>query len=153
VSIEQTLERIAVALERIAGSAHSAPAAPAEAPVVEEPKKPRAKKETPAPEPVDEVPGIAADDTPAGPPMDDNDGAGETPGVRTGAELRALAQKYIDVAGPQTNALVTFCRSVAAIFNPQEPKLIKVPDAKAAEAAAMLDNWCKKNKIRAKVEV
>jgi len=84
----------------------------------------------------------------------DGPGVGaEEGGIKTGAELRDLAQKYIQAAGDKTGTLVTFIQSIAKIFNPKEPKLIKIPVEKVAEAAKMIEDWCKKNKILLPIEV
>ena len=72
----------------------------------------------------------------------------------TSAELRELAQKYIQAAGDKTGPLVTFIRDqVCRKFSPADPKLVKIPDARIGDAAAMIEDWCKKNKITLPVEV
>ena len=141
MSLERNIERIADSLEAINNLLVER--LPGQIPPPQETVAPkRAKK--PAPVVEDVIPGVeevVEDD-----PIDSAIGTAFKP-VANGAELRTLAQRYIEKAGDQTNALVTFIRSVAAIFNPKEPKLIKIPDAKASEAAAMIENWCKKEKI------
>lgn len=144
--IEQTLERIACALEKLAGSTEITP--PVE-PVATVTRKPRAKKmESPAPV-EDAVPGEV--EAPTAP-----DVMADETAVKTGTDLRNYAQKLIQAADQSdaggkngtTNKLVTFIQSVAKIFNPAEPKLIKIPEAKVQEAADMITNWCNKNGIQ-----
>jgi len=153
MSIEQSLERIAAALEKIAHPLMTvAPLTTGtDAPVAETPKKPRRMKDAAIPaqqaaEPVDAIPGMT-EETPAA-----NAVLVDEPTIRTGAELRAAAQGYIaaaDKVGPDmVGKLVTFIQSVAKIFNAAEPKLIKIPDAKVPEAAAMIANWCAANGIK-----
>lgn len=154
MSIESLLERIAVALEKLAGSDQFGPLPGAGSPVVvekilEQPKKPRRVKETAMPAQqaaeADAVPGAEAPTAPAAPEVVES-------AIKTGAELRAAAQGYIaaaDKVGPDmVGKLVTFIQSVAKIFNPNEPKLIKIPDAKVPEAAAMIASWCAKEGIK-----
>jgi hypothetical protein len=87
-------------------------------------------------------------------PGADNAGApGKEEKIKTAADLRELAQKYIQAAGDNTGTLVKFIQSVAKIFNPAEPKLIKIPVEKVAEAAKMIEDWCKKQKITLPIEV
>ena len=148
MSIENILERIAVALEKLAGSDQFGALPP---PVVEAPKKTRAKKAEPTPTD-DTIPGMDDVTTTTAPDVL----VAEDPAIKTGAELRNLAQSLIQAAEQSdpggksgaVNKLVTFIQSVAKIFHPAEPKLIKIPDAKVAEAAAMITNWCEKNGIR-----
>jgi len=149
MSIEQTLERIAVALEKLAGNAPTLGLAP----VVEQPRKPRRMKEAAMPAQqaaeveTDAVPGAEVPSAPVVP-----DPMADTPAIKTGAELRAVAQGYIaaaDKVGPDmVSKLVTFIQSVAKMFNPTEPKLVKIPDAKVPEAAAMISSWCAKEGIK-----
>lgn len=132
MSIEKNIERIADALEGLLALARGG-----EAPQL------GAQKPGPATAPAkDAIPGLE-EEAPA---------AAEG-GVKTGQELRDLAQKYIQVAGDKTGALVTFIQSVAKIFNAKEPKLIKIPDAKVAEAAKMIEEWCTKKSITLPIEV
>jgi hypothetical protein len=148
MSIEQSLERIAVALEAQLSYLRGE-GAPKQ--VTETPKKTKRVKETgmPAQQAAavveDAIPGMEVVD--AGPVA-----AVAVPGISTGAELRAAAQGYIaaaDKVGPDmVGKLVTFIQSVAKIFNAAEPKLIKIPDAKVPEAAAMIANWCANNGIK-----
>lgn len=178
MSIENTLERIATALEAIAGRDQfgqipggaevgsalqktiDITVQQAVIPtVIETPKKSKAKKvEAPVPQVIDEVPGIPTEAPSAAPLQMVNAPSGPNEWVdrvSNGAELRALAQGFIQAAeasdpGGKTgavNKLVTFIQSVAKIFNPKEPKLIKIPDDKCAEAASMIKNWCDRNGI------
>jgi len=143
MSIEQTLERIAVALEKIAGINRVEVVETVSVPATETvQRKPRAKKVVEAP--VDMVPGLRLEE-----PTTDPLAADEPTGPRTGAELRTVAQSYIVAADRigMTEKLVTFIQSVAKIFVPAEPKLIKIPDAKVPEAAKMIADWCAKNGI------
>jgi hypothetical protein len=143
MSIEQTLERIAVALEKMADSIPSNPTAPS---LAEAPKRTtRRMKEVaiPVQQAADTVPGL--EEPAVADPMAD-----EPTGPKTGAELRTAAQGYITAADKVglTEKLVTFIQSVAKIFAPTEPKLIKIPDAKVPEAAKMIADWCGKNGIK-----
>lgn len=141
MSIEQDINRIAIALETIAAKLEGGVAT---TPAVEQPKKPRRMKDVaiPAQQAADVIPGL---DEPVAP-----DVLADEPGPKTGAELRAAAQGYIVAADKVglTEKLVTFIQSVAKIYNPTEPKLIKIPDAKVPEAAAMIADWCGKNGIK-----
>lgn len=144
MSIEQDINRIAIALETIAAKLEGGVAT---TPAVEQPKKPRRVKDAGLPAQqaaVDTVPGLEEPVV--------NDVRADNQGVvmRTGAELRAAAQGYIVAADKVglTEKLVTFIQSVAKIYNPTEPKLIKIPDAKVPEAAAMIADWCGKNGIK-----
>ena len=151
MSIEQSLERIAVALEKIAGVNRVEIRETISVPVVEQPKKPRRMKDAAIPAQQ------AAAETDVVPGLEDNGGQlcaapdvlRDDPGPKTGAELRAQAQKYIVAADKLglTEKLVTFIQSVAKIFSPTEPKLIKIPEAKVPEAAKMIADWCLKNGI------
>lgn len=170
MSIEQTLERIAEALEKLAGINRVEIRETIIAPVVEQPRKPRRMKDAAIPAQqaaavegampgtmsveADAVPGVE-DITPVVARVMDAvalDAMADAPAVATGAELRAAAQQYIaaaDKVGPDmVGKLVTFIQSVAKIFNPTEPKLIKIPDAKVPEAAAMIASWCAKEGIK-----
>ena len=142
MSIEQDINRIAIALETIAAKLEGGVAT---TPAVEQPKKPRRVKDAGLPAQqaaVDTVPGL---DEPVAP-----DVLADEPGPKTGAELRAAAQGYIVAADKVglTEKLVTFIQSVAKIYAPTEPKLIKIPDAKVPEAAKMIADWCSKNGIK-----
>jgi hypothetical protein len=142
MSIEQGLERIADALERLLVAAGTGACQTTAAPqgINAAPKKTRNKKTEAVA--VDEIPGVEA----VAPEVMDAS-------IKTGAELRTLAQGYIQAAEASdpggtkgsVSKLVTFIQSVAKIFNPNEPKLIKIPDAKVAEAASMIKNWCDRN--------
>jgi len=143
MSIEQDINRIAIALETIAAKLEGGVAT---TPAVEQPKKPRRVKDAGLPAQqaaVDTVPGLEE-------PVAVDALADEPSGPKTGAELRAAAQGYITAADKVglTEKLVTFIQSVAKIFNPAEPKLIKIPDAKVPEAAKMIADWCSKNGIK-----
>ncbi len=141
MSIEQDINRIAIALETIATKLEGGVAT---TPAVEQPKKPRRMKDVaiPAQQAADVIPGL---DEPVAP-----DVLADEPGPKTGAELRALAQGYITAADKVglTEKLVTFIQSVAKIYDPTEPRLIKIPDAKVPEAAKMIADWCSKNGIK-----
>ena len=142
MSIEQDINRIAIALETIAAKLEGGVAT---TPAVEQPKKPRRVKDAGLPAQqaaVDTVPGLEEPVV--------NDVLADEPGPKTGAELRAAAQGYITAADKVglTEKLVTFIQSVAKIYNPTEPKLIKIPDAKVPEAAKMIADWCGKNGIK-----
>lgn len=142
MSIEQDINRIAIALETIAAKLEGGVAT---TPAVEQPKKPRRVKDAGLPAQqaaVDTVPGLEEPVV--------NDVLADEPGPKTGAELRALAQGYITAADKVglTEKLVTFIQSVAKIYAPSEPKLIKIPDAKVPEAAKMIADWCGKNGIK-----
>lgn len=147
MSIERDINRIATALEGMLAYARGE-GAPVQAPAVEQPKRARAKKSEPV---VDTVPGLEevvseAMDNVVLNAMADDQGVV----MRTGAELRAAAQGYITAADKVglTEKLVTFIQSVAKIYAPTEPKLIKIPDAKVPEAAKMIADWCGKNGIK-----
>jgi hypothetical protein len=159
MSIEQDINRIAAALEQLAGIRMASAVGTEKAP---EAKKVRRVKETgmPAQQAAEVVPVPAVDTIPG---MDDAPAAvvvtevlAPESTVRTGAELRNLAQQFIAAADKSdpggknstVNKLVTFIQSVAKIFNAAEPKLIKIPEAKVPEAAAMIADWCGKNGIR-----
>ena len=74
--------------------------------------------------------------------------------IMTGAELRELAQKYLQASGDKANSLVAFIKdSICKKFSPKEPKLIKIPEDKTAEAAAMIVAWSKKNGVSLPIEV
>lgn len=142
MSIEQDINRIAIALETIAAKLEGGVAT---TPAVEQPKKPRRVKDAGLPAQqaaVDTVPGLEEPVV--------NDVLADEPGPKTGAELRALVQGYITAADKVglTEKLVTFIQSVAKIYAPSEPKLIKIPDAKVPEAAKMIADWCGKNGIK-----
>lgn len=128
MSIEKDLGRIADALEKIVElSAH--------------PLKEVVAKPAPV---VDAAPGPLEDDSPRLPPD-----------ATTGAELRTLAQAYIQAAGDKTNLLVTFikdkvCKKLAPA---NEPKLVKIPDDKVPEAAKMIREWATKNGVQLPIEV
>jgi len=148
MTIEQNIERIAIALEKLAGIGLDAvPEAPTPAPS----KKRAAKPEAPKTE--DMIPGVE-DVKPEDPIASENE-------IKTGADLRNLAQKFIQAAemsdpggkNSSVNKLVTFIQSVAKIFNAKEPKLIKIPDEKVQEAADMISKWCDKNGIKLPIEV
>lgn len=151
MSIEQDINRIAIALETIAAKLEGGVAT---TPAVEQPKKPRRVKDAGLPAQqaaVDTVPGLEevvseAMDNVVLNAMADDQGVV----MRTGAELRAAAQGYITAADKVglTEKLVTFIQSVAKIYAPTEPKLIKIPDAKVPEAAKMIADWCGKNGIK-----
>ena len=158
MSIEQTLERIAQALEKLAGINRVEIRETITAPVVERPRKPRRMKDAAIP-----AQQATAEDTIPGADSIAAEIAGTTDkvcvdamapesAIKTGAELRAAAQQYIasaDKVGPDmVGKLVTFIQSVAKIYNPAEPKLIKIPDAKVPEAAAMIASWCAKEGIK-----
>lgn len=153
MSIEQTLERIAEALEKLAGINRVEIRETITAPVVEQPRKPRRMKDAAIPVQqaaaveTDAVPGAEAPTGPVVPDVMASESA-----IKTGAELRAAAQQYIasaDKVGPDmVGKLVAFIQSVAKTFNPTEPKLIKIPDAKVPEAAAMIASWCAKEGIK-----
>lgn len=154
MSIEQDINRIATALEGMLAYARGE-GAPVQAPAVEQPKKTtRRMKDVAIPAQqaaADTVPGLEevvseAMDNVVLNAMADDQGVV----MRTGAELRAAAQGYITAADKVglTEKLVTFIQSVAKIYAPTEPKLIKIPDAKVPEAAVMIADWCRKNGIK-----
>jgi len=138
--IEQILERIAVALETLVTIAQNGEAAPAKK------KAPATAKAAPGNLQSDLIPGQEEAESP------DNTGV-EEGGIKTAAELKNLAQRYIQAAGDTTGPLVTFLQSVAKIFAPKEQKLIKIPNEKAAEAAKMIEDWCKKKGLTLPIEV
>jgi hypothetical protein len=144
MSIEQSLERIAGALEGMLAYARGEGAPLTTGTDAPTAKKPRRMKDVaiPAQQAADVIPGL---DEPVAP-----DVLADEPGPKTGAELRALAQGYIVAADKigATEKLVTFIQSVAKIYNPTEPKLIKIADAKVPEAARMIADWCGKNGIK-----
>ena len=125
MSIEKNIERIADALEKLALGALN--------PL-------RTVEATPAPK---------------APVADAMPGEETTTGVvMTGAELRELAQKYLQASGDKANSLVAFIKdSICKKFSPKEPKLIKIPEDKTAEAAAMIVAWSKKNGVSLPIEV
>jgi hypothetical protein len=153
MSIENLIERIAVALETIAGRDQFGPTISNTA--VETPKRTRVPKVTKV---EDAVPGVEDNGPLPGNPIVEAQ-AGNA--IATGSELRALAQQYIAAAEASdpggkngaVNKLVTFIQGVAKIFNPKEPKLIKIPDEKVAEASQMIADWASKNHIKLPVEV
>jgi hypothetical protein len=90
----------------------------------------------------DNVPGINE------PPMQEAAVVEDDGAIKTPAELRELAQKYIQKAGEKTGGFVAFIREqVCMKFNPAEPKLIKIDPKNVAEAAKMITEWAKKHKI------
>lgn len=127
MSIEKDLGRIADAVERIAE-------------VICNPlKEVSAKAAAPA---ADLIPGM------------ETETAVVDEGAMTPAGLRELAQKYIQVAGDKTGALVNFIKDgVCKKLSPTEPKLVKIPVDKVAEAAKLIEGFCKKNKIELPIEV
>lgn len=143
MSIEKNLERIADALERIAsivkvnalGDAVIAAAT--------------AKPEKVATVAQDLPPGVEDDPQTVTVAAE----AAETPGM-DGTALRDLAQKYIQVAGDKTGALVNFIKdSVCKKFSPKEPKLVKIPAKDVAAAAKLIEGYCKKQGISLPIEV
>ena len=147
MSIEKNIERIADALEKIA-SIYAGPALKiGDMAVVTTDVKPVAKLKAPTPKVapvVDVIPGI--EEEVALEPVVEG-------GIKTGAELRELAQRYIQVAGDNTGELVKFIQSIARIFSPKEPKIIKIPNEKVAEAAKMMTDWCSKKGLTLPIEV
>lgn len=128
MSIEKNIERIADALEQIAVRLQPVAA--------EAVKRPAAIAETPG----ELIPGEEIETT--------------TSVVMTGAELRELAQKYLQASGDKANSLVAFIKdSICKKFSPKEPKLIKIPEDKTNEAAAMIVAWSKKNGVSLPIEV
>jgi glyoxylase-like metal-dependent hydrolase (beta-lactamase superfamily II) len=126
--IEQTLDRIANALEKLAGINRVEIRDTITVPVTETPKKPRRMKDAAIPAQqaaeVDAVPGANCPAHLAGVeplPLVHIADIPEAPAIKTGAELRAAAQQYIaaaDKVGPDmVGKLVTFIQSVAKIFN------------------------------------
>jgi len=129
MSIEKSLERIADALEVITSKMGVPPA-------------PAAVQKHVAPKliPDDAIPGVG-DEAPADAGMDN-------------AALRDLAQKYIQVAGEKTGALVSFIKDeVCKKLNPKEPKLLKIPADKIEQAAKAIETFAKKNGITLPIEV
>jgi hypothetical protein len=138
VMIEEQLERIAVASERIAIALESL-------------TQPNARK------PV--IPAAPSDDVVPG-----GEDANPRPtdlGVTDSKQLRVFTQRALDAAEKEAkaaaptdpraqlvNALVTFIKGeVCAKFSPTEPKLVKIPDKDAAVAAGMIYAWTVKNRI------
>lgn len=167
MSIENSLERIAVALETmLAAGVEAKPT------TVVAPKKQKAEKSAPVVAP-------AAPATPAAPVVVSDDiipGQEEetlaapvvTPvvevnttaclGINDSTQLRAFTQRALDAAEKESkiaplrpqlvNELVTFIKGeVCAKYSPTEPKLIKIPAEHAGKAAQMIFDWCLRNKI------
>jgi len=141
MSIEKDIERIAVALENIATVLTKPVITGREKPVITGREKP--VKEAPA---ADQIPGI--DDA------EDKGGLQPTVmavvGIKTLEDLRTFVQKYLTVAEkalpPKTEAVVTFVKdTLCPKFSPKEPKLMKIPVGKVAEAAQMMYDWGLKN--------
>ena len=129
MSIEKNIERIAEALEKMVGIAEG----------VQQGQKKETYKEAKTASP-DVLPGMEEETT--------------TSAIMTGAELRELAQKYLQASGDKANSLVAFIKdSICKKFSPKEPKLIKIPEDKTAEAAAMIVAWSKKNGVSLPIEV
>jgi len=134
MSIEKDIERIAVALETIAAGFQ-----------IPEPKKDaQGKKIEASLIPEDQIPGICEE--PAVPPVM------AAVGIKTLEELRTFVQKYLTAAEkavpPKTEAVVTFVKDVLCPkFAPKEPKLMKIPVNKVAEAAQMMYDWGLKNDL------
>jgi hypothetical protein len=127
--IEQVLERIAVALEKIAARDTGVPTPTS-----------IAKKSTPVA--TDAVPGVE-DTAPV-------EGATVMMcrGVTDSKGLQDFTQKALQTAGAQANELVTYIRgSVCAKFSPNEPKLVKIPVENIPAAAQMIYDWCMKHNI------
>lgn len=130
MSIEQTLERIANALETIAGSKTTVSIAP----VV--PQR-------------DVIPGQEA-----GPGADNfvpgQDAVPTATLITTTEQLKEFAQNLVTKAGDKTDVLVDFIRSkVCAKYNAKDPKLAKIPLDKIPEAVEAI----KKEAARLKIEV
>lgn len=128
MSIEQSLERIATALEKIAGK------------VIDEVDKSNDEKADIKSRSANEdaIPG--AEDVTVntlGPSL-----------VKTPAELREFAQKYLEKAGDKATDFVKYIReSICAKFSPKEPKLIKIPEKNIPQAAQMIYDYAFKNSI------
>lgn len=152
MSIEQSLERIAIALETLVGKqAGEAPVAPV-APVAAAPKKQKAEKPAATVEtaPVDIIPG--QEDESGVPESMPEAPEGATvlavTGIKDTTQLRDFVQKCLEKAGAKANDLVTFIKGgVCAKFTPTEPKLVKIPAANIPTAAQMVYDWCIKNHI------
>jgi len=111
MSLEQSFERIAIALEKLANPL-----------MVAEVGKPVGKM----PEPV-KTPEVVAPTVMA------------AVGIKNSTLLKEFAQKYLMAAGEQSNEFVKFIKEqVCAKFTPKEPKLIKVPDQYCEQAAQMI---------------
>ena len=144
MNIESSLERIADALDCLAtefcgkkalGAAQNA--------------KPEAPKAVKAPVVEEQIPGMGFQVGPSIPLIH----ISQVADAMTSKDLRDMAQKYIQAAGEKTQPIIKFIQGVAKKFNPAEPKLIKIPDAKAAEAAKMIENECARQGITIPVEV
>lgn len=147
MSIEKDIERIAVALENIANGverpSHFLQSGAVKTTKPEKDALVKSVKEAPA---VDQIPGID----------DAEDKGGPQPtvmavvGIKTLEDLRTFVQKYLTVAEkalpPKTEAVVTFVKdTLCPKFSPKEPKLMKIPVGKVAEAAQMMYDWGLKN--------
>ena len=132
--IEQLLERIAVALEKIAAAVNQAP------PVVE-PKKTKKAPEAAVPVQAAPVAETFPGDEPAAPAPSGKVLICEA--IKTPEQLRDFVQKALEKAGTHTNSLVTFIKGeVCKKYTPTEPKLIKIPVANVADASQMVYDWC-----------
>lgn len=135
MSIEKDLGRIADALEVLVCSLTQKPGSPVAKPVAAAPV-------------TDAIPGVD-EEIPGNAVPVEVEGT-----VKNGNDLRDLAQKYIQAAGDKANMLVAYIKdSICKKMNPAEPKLVRIPDAKCAEAADMIVKWAKKNKIELPIEV
>lgn len=145
MSIEKDIERIAVALENIANGverpSHFLQSGAVKTTKPEKDALVKSVKEAPA---VDQIPGI--DD------VEDKGGPQPTVmavvGIKTLEDLRTFVQKYLTAAEPlgKTEAVVTFVKdTLCPKFSPKEPKLMKIPVGKVAEAAQMMYDWGLKN--------
>ena len=166
MSIENSLERIATALENLVEQNGIALSNSSPTPAKE--KKQKVEKVAPAAAPVapvnnddiipgqDDAPVVAS---PAAPEVEVNTTA--CVGINDVAQLRAFTQRLLDAAdkeakkapqgdkrGQLVNELVTYIKGeVCAKYSPTDPKLIKIPAEHTGKAAQMIFDWCFKNKI------
>lgn len=133
MSIEQSLERIAVALEELVLNEREAGVADM-----------RNSKPLPL-GPGSELPSPA----PAMPPVEPSMGVNlDAAAVKDAKGLREFAQKYVEKAGEKTQAFVTFIKNDLCVkFAPHDPKLINIPADKVSAAAQAIYAWAFKNKI------
>lgn len=125
MSIEQDIKRIADALEKLT--------CPGANQVAESPVGQIAT-------PLDVPPGMESEGPTAGIPGPIS--------VNNPTELRDFAQKCLQASGDKAPDFVKYIKeNICQKFSPKEPKLIKIPDNKLAQAAKMIYDYALKQGI------
>ena len=138
MSIEQSLEKIAMALETLVVLAER------QAGTVTTDKPANAKTTKLAkPATADVIPGIE-DVTPGADTGMQNI---EAATIKTQQELRDFAQKYLAASGEKSTQLLKYIKEEVCKLNKKEPKLITMPTENIVKAAQMIYNYCFKNDI------